>query len=120
MEKQLQFDWEEDIKMISKYGEIFEFNILSLTLGTSRLHVFVYSKFKTRIDVQRSLIRTFEYTGGLSEELLTDNMSSIVNTKTGEFLDEFKAFIKDIGINAKKCKLRHPYTKGNDGRQIDL
>lgn len=114
MGKQLQFDWKEDIKMISKHGEIFEFNILSSTLGASRLHVFVYSKFKTRIDVQRSLIRTFEYIGGLPEELLTDNMSSIVNTKTGEFLDEFKAFIKDIGINAKKCKPRHPYTKGKD------
>ena len=61
MGKQLQFDWKEDIKMISKHGEVFEFNILSSTLGSSRLHVFIYSKFKTRIDVQRSLIKTFEY-----------------------------------------------------------
>ena len=114
MGKQLQFDWKEDIKMISRHGEIFEFNILSSTLSASRLHVFVYSKFKTRIDVQRSLIKTFEYIGGLPEELLTDNMSSIVNTKTGEFLEEFKTFIKDIGIDAKKCKPRHPYTKGKD------
>ena len=114
MGKQLQFDWKEDIRMVSKHGEVFEFNILSSTLGSSRLHVFIYSKFKTRIDVQRSLIKTFEYIGGLPEELLTDNMSSIVNTKTGEFSDEFKAFIRDIGINAKKCKPKHPYTKGKD------
>lgn len=114
MGKQLQFDWKEDIRMVSKHGEVFEFNILSSTLGSSRLHVFIYSKFKARIDVQRSLIKTFEYIGGLLEELLTDNMSSIVNTKTGEFSDEFKAFIKDIGINAKKCKPRQPYTKGKD------
>ena len=113
MGKQLQFDWKEDIKMVSKHGEIFEFNILSSTLGASRLHVFIYSKYKTRIDVQRSLIKTFKYIGGLPEELLTDNMSSI-NTKTGEFLDEFKVFIKDIGIDAKTCKPRHPYTKGKD------
>ena len=112
--KQLQFDWKEDIKMINKHGEIFEFNILTSTLSASRLHVFVYSKFKTRIDVQKSLIKTFEYIGGLPEELLTDNMSSIVNTKTGEFLDEFKTFIKDMGIDVKKCKPRHPYTKGKD------
>ena len=114
MGKQLQFDWKEEIKMISKHGEIFEFNILSSTLGASRLHIFVYSKFKTRIDVQRSLIKTFEYIGGLPEELLTDNMSSIVNTKTGEFSEEFKTFIKDMGIDARKCKPRHPYTKGKD------
>ena len=114
MGKQLQFDWKEDIQMISKHGEIFEFNILSSTLGASRLHVFIYSRFKTRIDVQRCLIKTFKYIGGLPEELLTDNMSSIVNTKTGEFSNEFKAFIKDIGIDAKKCKPRHPFTKGKD------
>lgn len=114
MGKQLQFDWKEDIKMISKHGEIFEFNILSSTLGASRMHVFIYSKFKTRIDVERCLIKTFEYIGGLPEELLTDNMSSIVNTRTGEFFEEFKAFIKDIGIDAKKCKPRHPFTKGKD------
>lgn len=112
--KQLQFDWKEDIRMTSKNGEIFEFNIFSATLGASRLHVFIYSKFKTRIDVQRCLIKTFEYIGGLPKELLTDNMSSIVNTKTGEFYPEFKTFIKDVGINVKKCKPRHPFTKGKD------
>lgn len=63
MGKQLQFDWKEDIKMISKHGEIVEFNILTSTLCASRLHVFMYSKFKTRIDVQRSLIKTFKYIG---------------------------------------------------------
>ena len=114
MGKQMQFDWKEDIRMISKHGEIIEFNILTSTLGASRLHVFIYSRSRTRIDVQRSLIKTFKYIGGLPDEVLTDNMSSIVNTKTGEFLDEFKAFIKDIGINAKKCMPRHPFTKGKD------
>ena len=74
--EQLQFDWKEDIKMISKHGEIFEFNIFSATLGASRLHIFIYSKFKTRIDVQRCLVKTFEYIGGMPKELLTDNMSS--------------------------------------------
>ncbi len=109
--KQLQFDWKEDIKMVSKHGETFEFNIFSSTLGASRLHVFLYSKYKTRIDVERSLIKTFEYIGGMPEELLTDNMSSIVNIKTGEFCNEFKGFIKDMGIDAKKCKPLHPFTK---------
>lgn len=59
--KQLQFDWKENIEMVSKHGEIFNFNVFSATLGASRLHVFIYSKFKTRMDVQRCLIKTFEY-----------------------------------------------------------
>ena len=100
--------------MINKKGEEFKFNIFSATLGASRLHVFLYSKFKTRIDVQRCLIETFEYIGGITTEMLTDNMSSIVNTKTGEFYPEFISFAKDIGVYAKHCKIRHPFTKGKD------
>ena len=112
--KQLQFDWKEEIKMVNKYGELFEFNIFSSTLGASRLHVFIYSKYKTRIDVQRCLVKTFQYIGGLPEETLTDNMSSIVDTKKKEFYKEFKKFSKDIGFIPKKCKPKKPYTKGKD------
>ena len=34
--KQAQVDWKEDITMISKYGEVFKFNVLSFKLGNSR------------------------------------------------------------------------------------
>lgn len=112
--EQLQFDWKEDIKMISKHGEIFEFNIFSSTLGASRLHVFIYSKFKTRLDVERCLVKTFQYIKGRPKELLTDNMSSIVDTKTKKFSKEFIAFTNDMEVKVKKCKPRHPYTKGKD------
>src|SRR5574344_573924 len=112
--RQLQFDWKEDIKMYNKYGELFEFNIFSSTLGNSRLHIFRYSKTKTRTDVQRCLVETFKYIGGVPKELLTDNMSSIVNTKEKVFLKEFKSFVKDMGTETKKCKPRHAYTKGKD------
>lgn len=112
--KQLQFDWKEDIKMFNKYGEVFEFNIFSSTLGSSRLHVFIYSKYRAKIDVQRCLVKTFQYIGGLPEETLTDNMSSIVDTKKKEFYKDFISFSKDIGFIPKKCKPRHAYTKGKD------
>ena len=112
--EQLQFDWKEDIKMINKYGEVFDFNIFTSTLSASRLHVFIYSKFKTRIDVQRCLIKTFQYIGGVTKETLTDNMSSIVNTKEKKFYKEFISFTKDIGFQPKKCKVKHPFTKGKD------
>ena len=112
--KQLQFDWKENITMTSKYGEIFEFNVFSATLSASRLHVFIYSKYKTRLDVQRCLVKTFKYIGGVTEEILTDNMSSIVDEKTHKFNKEFMSFTKDMGTVPKKCKIRHPYTKGKD------
>ena len=112
--KQLQFDWKEDMQMISKHGEVFEFNIFTATLGASRMHVFIYSKYKTRLDVQRCLVKTFEYIRGVPEEILTDNMSSIINEKTHKFNKEFIAFTKDMQTKPRKCKPRHPYTKGKD------
>ena len=115
--QQLQFDWKEDIKMISKQGETFKFNIFSATLSWSRLHIFVYSVNKTRADVERCLIQVFKYIGGIPKELLTDNMKAIVDltTKDGKTTKrinpEFNQFIKDMGTTIKTCKARSPETK---------
>ena len=108
----LQFDWVEDLTLVSKYGEVFEFNIFSSELCYSRFHYFGYSKHKTREDVCIQLINTFKFLGGIPKGMLTDNMSSIVDTNKLKFNSEFKAFAKDIGININKCKVRHPFTKG--------
>ena len=110
--EQLQFDWKETITMVNKYGEIFEFNIFSAILSTSRFHIFEYSKNKTREDVERCLIKAFKKLQGLPEKILTDNMSSIVNHNTGKFVPEFISFCKDIGVKPKHCKVRKCMTKG--------
>lgn len=110
--EQIQFDWVESITMINKHGEIFEFNVFSAELSYSRMHYFCYSITKTREDVIRCLIDTFKFFGGVSKELLTDNMSSIVNNTKDSFCDEFKSFLKDFNIDGKRCKIRSPNTKG--------
>lgn len=110
--KQLQFDYKEKIKMTSKSGEIFHFNIFTTSLGASRACKFTYSKTKSKEDTIRCLIESFIYYGGVPKEVLTDNMSGIVNTKTKEFSSEFLQFSKDFQIIPKKCKIRTPETKG--------
>ena len=110
--EQLQFDWVESIQLINKYGVVFEFNVFSAELSYSRLHYFRYSKFKTKEDVLMCLIETFKYFCGVTESVLTDNMSSIVNTKELKFCSEFIAFAKDFNMKPNKCKVRHAYTKG--------
>lgn len=114
--EQLQFDWKEDIRMISKHGEIFEFNVFSATLGYSRLHNYVYSKTKTRNDVERCLMTTFKYMNGVPKYLLTDNMRSVVdiNNNKRKINPEFKQFVKDMGTDIQICKPRSPETKGKD------
>ena len=112
--KQLQFDWKGPIRLCNKYGEPFEFYVFSATLGASRLHKFIYSKFMTLESVERCLIEVFKYIGGVPGECLTDNMSSIVNQNKHEFTKEFQAFAKDMGFNPKKCRIFTPETKGKD------
>ena len=98
--------------MTNKNGVVFKFNVFSVTFSASRLHVFVYSKTKTRIDVERCLIEAFKYAGGITKELLTDNMPCIVNTKTKKFVPEFISFCKDMETKPRNCKVRSPETKG--------
>ena len=114
MGKQLQFDWKGPIKMTSKNNEEFIFYIFSSTLCASRFHVFIYSKFMTLESVERCLIETFQYINGIPKECLTDNMSSIVNYSTKQFISEFKAFCKDMDTIPKRCKINSPETKGKD------
>ena len=39
-------------------------------------------------------------------------MSSIVNIQEQRFCKEFKVFAKDMGMKERKCKVKHPFTKG--------
>lgn len=110
--KQMQFDWKENITLTNRNGIPFTFNVFSAILCASRFHVFQYSKNKTRTDVERCLVRSFEIMGGIPDSALTDNMSSIVNTTTKKFDKKFISFAKDMGIKIKRCKVRHPFTKG--------
>ena len=111
--EQMQIDWKEDITMVSKHGEIFEFNIFTSTLGFSRLHDFVYSRTRTREDVERCLMTTFKYIGGVPKHLLGDNMSTIVDIKgtTKKVNKEFAQFARDMGTNVKLCGVKKPETK---------
>lgn len=112
--RQLQFDWKGPITLRNKTNKVFEFYIFSTTLGASRFHTFIYSKFMTLESVERCLIESFEMINGIPEECLTDNMSSIINLSEKEFTKEFKTFSKDMDFIPKKCKPHSPETKGKD------
>ena len=111
---QLQFDWKGPIKLYTKHKDIIEFYIFSTTLGASRFHTFIYSKFMTLESVERCLIESFQIIGGVPKECLTDNMSSIINYSQHDFTSDFKTFSKDMGFTPKHCKVNSPQTKGKD------
>lgn len=114
--KQIQVDWIEGLKLELKSGETVKFNIYSATLGYSREHIFIYTPTITTEDFIRCTIDAFRQLGGVTEELLTDNMSALVSVKGSNKKINVKAsqFFKDLGVELKLCKVRSPQTKGKD------
>jgi len=114
--KQAQVDWKEDIKLVSRYGEEFvvNVNVFNYKLGYSRYCYFEYRKAKTQQDVVECLINAFKATGGVPEEILFDNMKTVVDiTNEGRKINnKIKAFANDFGFKIRLCKPRHSYTKG--------
>ena len=113
--KQLQVDWVENLKISTNLGEAISFNLFSATLGYSRMHYFEFTIGKTEEDFKRCLVNAFNYFGGKTKEVLTDNMSAIVNVdehREKTIHPTIVQFFKDLDVELKLCKTRTPQTKG--------
>ncbi|MDD7409323.1 MAG: IS21 family transposase [Anaerovoracaceae bacterium] len=111
---QAQVDWKEDISLRNRYGEEFIFQVFSYKLGYSRYDCFVYSSSRTQQDLFDCLITAFQQTGGVPEEILFDNMGSIVSIVRGKrrINNRIKQFADDFGFRIRLAKPRRPETKG--------
>lgn len=114
--EQLQVDWKEDMIIHLKNGDEITFNVFSATLGYSREHVFIYSSTKTTQDFIRCIIETFRRLGGVTEKVLTDNMTAIVSVRDNNkrIYPIVSQLFKDLDCELKLCKVKMPQTKGKD------
>lgn len=112
--KQLQVDFKEDLDMYLTTGEVIHYHLFVATLGYSRMHYFIYSQTKTTEDFLRCLIEVLNRMDGVPKEILTDNMSAVVNIQKNKKTKRaiIKTFEKDTGIQIKLCRTRTPQTKG--------
>jgi transposase len=114
---QAQVDYKERKKMISKYGEVFEINIFLFVLGYSRTKYIEVTEDKKQDSLFKTLINAFKYIGGIPQEIIFDNMSTVVdrhNTYLGhvQFNTKFNQFAKDFNFKPVACKPYRPQTKG--------
>lgn len=111
---QAQVDWKEDITLVSRYGEIFVINVFHISLSYSRFSYLELSIQKRTDDVYRCLINSFETFGGIPEEILFDNMSTVANThgKHKRPTSAITKLAKDFGFRVRLCAARAPETKG--------
>lgn len=112
--EQLQVDWKEDLTIHLKNGKEIIFNVFSATLGYSRYHVFIYSSTKTTDDFIRCMIESFRRLGGVTDKVLTDNMTAIVNINGNQkhVYPKVTQLFKDLNVELKLCKVKTPETKG--------
>jgi transposase len=114
---QAQIDWKESLKLISRQKEIFEVNIFLMILGYSRLKYLKLTVDRTQRTLFECLCKGFEYINGVPNEILLDNMSTVVDRSKTTFKNvainkDFKYFSMDAGFEIITCRPYRPETKG--------
>ena len=116
MGKQAQLDWKESIPFILSTGETIEVNIFVLLLSFSRYRIYKVSLTKTQEILFSFLDEAFETFGGVPEEIVTDNMKTVMDKARTEYLDgkvniKFQQFADDYGFRVHPCIAGRPRTK---------
>ena len=114
---QAQVDWKENLTMISKHGEIFKVNIFLMVLGYSRIKYVKLTTDREQKTLFKCMISAFSYFQGIPQEILFDNMKTVVDRSKStfssvEFNKIFKHFTNDAGFKPIACRPYRPQTKG--------
>ena len=116
MGKQAQLDWKESIPFILSSGETIDVNIFVLLLSYSRFRVYRVSLSKTQDILFSFLDDAFETFGGVPEEIVTDNMKTVMDEARTEYFEgkvnnRFQQFADDYGFKVRPCIAGRPQTK---------
>jgi hypothetical protein len=114
--EQAQLDWKENIKFITKDGEVLYVNVFVLLLSYSRFRVFLLTISKSQSILLSFLVESFERIGGVPKTLLVDNMKTIMdqprtNYQKGKVNHRLDQFSKDFGFEIRPCLAGRPQTK---------
>jgi transposase len=116
MGRQAQLDWKESIPFLLDDGETVVINIFVLLLSYSRFRVYRVSMAKTQDILFNFLDNAFGVFGGVPHEIVTDNMSTVMDVARTEHSDGrvnagFKQFADDYGFKVMPCIAGRPRTK---------
>ena len=114
---QSQVDWKEKLKLHDKYHNQYVISIFLIILGNSRYKYIELTLDQTQATLFRCLTNAFEYFGGTTEEILFDNMKTIVDRTKSSLNDiiinsKAEQFSKDAGFEIVTCRPYRPRTKG--------
>lgn len=118
--QQLQSDWGE--VMVEIAGRPSKVHFIVNQLGYSRRFHFWCTDSQDAEHTYEGLIRSFEYFGGVSEEVLVDNQKAAVLTHPADGKAVFNERFMDLaglyGFTPRACKPYRARTKGKDERMV--
>lgn len=114
---QSQVDWKESLTLKNKDGVIYNFNIFLMVLGYSRYKYIKLTSDKTQITLFKCLTSAFEYFGGTTDEIIFDNMKTVVDHSKSDYKkvvinSKFNQYSKDAMFTIFTCRPYRPRTKG--------
>ncbi len=114
---QSQVDWKEKLKLQDIYGNEYIVSIFLIVLGNSRFKYIELTFEQTQSTLFKCMNHAFEYFGGTTEEILFDNMKTIVNQTKSSFQNlilnsKAEQYAKDAGFKIRTCLPYKPRTKG--------
>ena len=117
---QLQSDWGEIITQVA--GQPTKVRFIVNTLGYSRRFHFWCTDSEDSEHTYEGMIRSFEYFGGVTAEVLVDNQKSAVleHPSNGQpkFNERFIDLAGHYGFTPRACKPYRARTKGKDERMV--
>ena len=125
--KQAQFDWKEKLKFSFKDNTEMLLNVGSLVLSASRFKVWTIYPSTSQNHLFDFLANAFETIGGVPEEILIDNASTMMDQarterSEGKINNNFNQLADDFGFKVVPCIRARPETKAkveNPMRIID-
>lgn len=85
MGRQAQLDWKESTSFILSSGETIDVNIFVLLLSYLRFRVYRVSLTKSQDILFSFLNDAFETFGGIQDEIVTDNMKTVMDKARTEY-----------------------------------
>ena len=118
--QQLQSDWGEVLVEVA--GELVKVHFIVNELGYSRRFHFWCAEREDAEHTYEGLIRSFEYFGGVTQEILVDNQKSAVlqasNSGQPKFNERFVDLALQYGFTPRACRPYLARTKGKDERMV--
>jgi transposase len=118
--RQLQSDWGQIVTVVA--GQEVKVDFIVNTLGYSRRFHFWCTDSQDAEHTYEGLVRSFEYFGGVTEEVLVDNQKTAVithvNGQEAQFNPRFVDLAGCYGFQPRACQPYRARTKGKDERMV--